>query len=75
MPPKIDTDEALAALANQDVDGPLDERLEAAIDRTTKDALDALTAELGGKGMKSKAVRQLLRKGAKAELASRRRRA
>lgn len=67
MPPKV-TERALAALAAQDMDGKLDERLETAIDGVTDAALKALTGELGSR---SKAARLLMRKGAGAVLAER----
>lgn len=65
------TDRALKALADQDAPGPLNHRLESAIDATTHDVLVAMAAELGGQGARSKAARLLIQKGAAAVLAER----
>jgi len=67
--------EALRTLAERDAEGLLSERLESAVDEVTRAAIDALAAELGGYGARSKAIRLLLQEGAKAMVAKRRRRA
>lgn len=59
---------ALRALADKPVPGPLNARLEAAIDADTDEVLRALGEEMGGR---SKAARYLLREGARAVLAER----
>jgi hypothetical protein len=70
MPPKV-VDRELKALADQEAPGALTERVEAAVDVVTDKALDALAAEMGGKGARSKAIRLLLQKGAVAVVAER----
>lgn len=65
---------ALRALANAQAEGPLDERLESAIDARTKLAILALAKDLAGKTgnpnvQRSRAARLLLKRGAEAMLA------
>jgi hypothetical protein len=67
MPPKEMTElDALSALAAQDTEGPRDRRIESVCDETMNQAIIAVTAELGSR---SKAVRQLIKEGAKARAA------
>lgn len=54
--------EALTALAEQGTEGPREYRIEAVCDHATNAAIMAVTDELG---TRSKAVRQLLKDGAR----------
>ena len=70
-PKRITLDQALRALAEQAAQGPLTERGEFVHDAVSAQAVDALAAELGGRGARSKAIRTLLQKGAVQLLAER----
>ena len=74
MAPRV-VDRELKALADQDVPGALTERGEFVMDRTMKDAVAALAAEMGGRGAGGKALRMLVQKGAVQVLAERAERA
>jgi hypothetical protein len=71
MAPKIDTMEALTALADQEGSGLLTERGEFVMDAAMAAVVKSLAAELGGLGARSKVVRRLITKGARMELAER----
>lgn len=71
MAPKIDTMDALRALADQETAGLLTERGEFVMDEAMSAVVKALAAEMGGLGARSKAVRRLITKGARVELADR----
>ena len=57
---------ALTALAEQDTEGPREFRIESVCDAEMNDAIIALTDELG---TRSKAIRALIREGARARAA------
>jgi hypothetical protein len=54
--------EALSALAEQDTEGPRDRRIESVCDETMNAAIIAVTDQVGSR---SKAVRLLIKEGAK----------
>lgn len=70
-PRRITTEAAMEALASQDAPGLLTERGEFVMDEVTATAVNALAAELGGRGARSKAIRVMLQKGAVQLLAER----
>lgn len=71
MAPKISIMEALQNLANQEGEGLKTERGEFVMDAAMSAVVKSLADELGGLGARSRVVRRLIQKGAKAELAER----
>jgi hypothetical protein len=71
MAPKVNTMDALQRLADQETHGLLTERGEFVMDEAMHQVIQALTAELGGLGARSKVVRRLIQKGARVELQER----
>lgn len=71
MAPKISIMEALQNLADQEGEGLKTERGEFVMDAAMSAVVKTLADELGGLGARSRVVRRLIQKGAKAELAER----
>ena len=71
MAPKVNTMDALQALADQEGSGLLTERGEFVMDAAMAAVVKSMAAELGGLGARSKVVRRLITKGARTELAER----